>query len=309
MTSTTADIALVPLGKWVYLGQPVQGKSGIPAESQPNVILIFGWMGARLPHLLKYVAAYNDIYPDATKIVIRSEASIFWMTESRRKANLAPVVETLEALGYVGASQTRKHVDGAPIEPSGAIPNPRILLHTFSNGGAWQVDALSKSLQDRVPASSVGESGLSPSAMVLDSSPGDGGLKATQKAFLTAVRHPILRRLASLMITLLVFISWVHLRLGGEPPLIRVKKALNDHKLLPWFSKTTPRLYMYSEADDLIPYPEVEAHAETARKEGLEVRLERFKDSPHVAHARADPDRYWGAVKQLWKDVSAHSSH
>lgn len=58
----------------------------------------------------------------------------------------------------------------------------------------------------------------------------------------------------------------------------------------------------------MIPYHEVEKHAEKAREVGLNVRMERFEDSKHVAHARADPERYWGAVRRLWEDAVRVSS-
>ena len=67
----------------------------------------------------------------------------------------------------------------------------------------------------------------------------------------------------------------------------------------------TPRLYLYSQADEMVPWTEVEEHAEEARKAGLDVRMERFEGSPHVAHARTDPERYWGAVKKVWEDATS----
>ena len=50
---------------------------------------------------------------------------------------------------------------------------------------------------------------------------------------------------------------------------------------------------------------EVEEHAEEARKAGLDVRMERFEGSPHVAHARTGPERYWGVVQKVWEDATA----
>ena len=53
----------------------------------------------------------------------------------------------------------------------------------------------------------------------------------------------------------------------------------------------------------MVLWTEVEEHAEEARKAGLDVRMERFGGSPHVAHARTDPVRYWGVVKKVWEDA------
>ena len=33
---------------------------------------------------------------------------------------------------------------------------------------------------------------------------------------------------------------------------------------------------------------------------GLDVTVEVFQDTPHVMHARQDPDRYWTTVWNVW---------
>lgn len=146
---------------------------------------------------------------------------------------------------------------------------------------------------------------LPPSAVILDSCPGEGGIKATQKAFLTAIRNPLLKFVGSLAITFMIYFARaMQFFFRLESPIVTMRKALLKHDILPWTGKHTPRLYIYSKADELIFVDEVEVHANEAKKSGLEVTLVKYDNSPHVAHARTDPDRYWGAVKQLWSDVS-----
>jgi hypothetical protein len=44
-----------------------------------------GWIvGAKLPHILKYVQAYDEMYPGAAKIVIRTDAPFFIQTTGRK---------------------------------------------------------------------------------------------------------------------------------------------------------------------------------------------------------------------------------
>ena len=62
-----------------------------------------------------------------------------------------------------------------------------------------------------------------------------------------------------------------------------------------------PRLYLYSKADLIIPGEEVAAHVKEARARGVEVAEEVFERSPHVSHARTEPERYWAAVRKLWE--------
>ncbi|KAH6909347.1 hypothetical protein BKA70DRAFT_1278261 [Coprinopsis sp. MPI-PUGE-AT-0042] len=310
MASTpTQTNPLISLGKGIYLSRPVDNaqtsETTIPETSQPTVILIFGWMGAKLPHLLKYINKHDQLYPAATKILVRSEAPSFWASKSKRHAYLAPVLDVLEALGCLTTAKHSPVKGGSAIEPLGVKPPPRILIHSFSNGGCWQLTTLSGLIAERYPESSYPRTNLPPTAVVLDSCPGTGGIRATQKAFLAAVRNPILRRLAALVITILYVIGLIgHHVFGIKTALAKVQEGLNKPYLLPWFSKETPRLYIYSAADELIPSTQVEEHARGAKAEGLTVKLERFENSPHVAHARADPDRYWGAVTALWSEVS-----
>jgi hypothetical protein len=159
---------------------------------------------------------------------------------------------------------------------------------------------LSRILQERFKGV---EAEPAASAVILDSCPSNGGTKETQKAFTTAIRNPILKRIAAIVITLLLYFGWIMTKLGSTPPLEVTKKILNQPKLLPWFTKATARLYIYSKTDELMPPGDVEGHAELAKRNGLQVRLEKYDESPHVAHARTDPVRYWNAVKQLWEDA------
>lgn len=64
----------------------------------------------------------------------------------------------------------------------------------------------------------------------------------------------------------------------------------------------TKRVYIYSENDDMVPWHYVEDHAVEARRIGLNVELEKFVGSGHVAHAKAgNNERYWRIVEQMWK--------
>lgn len=82
--------------------------------------------------------------------------------------------------------------------------------------------------------------------------------------------------------------------------LARISAYLNSPTSLP----PVPRLYLYSPIDELIPPEDVERHAAQARTEAgvTDIRMEKFEKSPHVAHARTDPERYWSAVKRVWEE-------
>ena len=53
------------------------------------------------------------------------------------------------------------------------------------------------------------------------------------------------------------------------------------------------RAYVYSKADKFVDYRAIEEHANHAEKNGfVVVKREKFEGSTHIAHARAEPQRY-----------------
>lgn len=81
----------------------------------------------------------------------------------------------------------------------------------------------------------------------------------------------------------------------------RTYLELNEPGLL---SNGVPRLYLYSKADKLVDWREVEAHARSAEERGASGKTElvRFETSEHVAHIREDAEKYWDAVRVCWEN-------
>lgn len=142
------------------------------------------------------------------------------------------------------------------------------------------------------------------SAIIFDSCPGIGSLEKSKRAFTGLIRNPIVRKIGNFLITLRFIYSRIMRWLFAKKDIAQLLRAgLHNPRLLPWTGEHTPRLYIYSRKDDLIPYTEVESHAQEAEAAGFDVRQERFEDTAHVAHARADPARYWGAVERIWAEA------
>lgn len=121
-------------------------------------------------------------------------------------------------------------------------------------------------------------------------------------AFNIAIRNPLVRYIALAFI----YISHaLHLSLqmvfGIETMGTRYLKALLNPRLLPWMNSQTPRLYVFSKKDELVPWQAVQQHAEAAKTLGLNVRYEIYEESAHVAHMRLDPKRYWASIQDLWQ--------
>ncbi|KAF8206846.1 hypothetical protein K438DRAFT_449121 [Mycena galopus ATCC 62051] len=97
---------------------------------------------------------------------------------------------------------------------------------------------------------------------------------------------------------------WIFGQILNKPsPVLVMMAALRNPRVLPWIDERTPRLYLYSKVDEIVPMADVEVHAARSASEGLDVRKLCFDTSAHVAHARVYPEEYWGSVKRVWADA------
>lgn len=143
------------------------------------------------------------------------------------------------------------------------------------------------------------------SAIMLDSSPGSGGLRHRISAFQAPAKSRFKKITVAITISLLWLVAQIRLLVfGTKTSQDLVQESLLHPNLLPWMDQRTPRLYIFSKGDELIPWKHVEAHTDRAKAKGIDVRKEIYETSGHVSHSRADPDRYWGSISKLWADAS-----
>ncbi|KAF8824794.1 hypothetical protein HHX47_DHR7000362 [Lentinula edodes] len=255
-------------------------------------------VGAKLPHIFKYTKVYEDVFPNATQVIITSNPRLFWSsnrtrrsTPSRSRKRCSTHPRTLFFKWQVVISS---HARVTSLKPSTA-------------GGGVQLLTLGNLLRSKW---SLDLHGGHVSALVIDSCPGTPSLWRTVQAF--CVFLPALLRIPSVILVTFIYgiitlvKQWVF---GVQPISERLKEGLlrkgPQGGILPWMNEQTPRMYVCSKKDDLIPIDQIEEHVKEARRRGLNAKIEMYEDTPHVAHARSYPERYWGAVKDLW--VSADS--
>lgn len=169
-------------------------------------------------------------------------------------------------------------------------------------------------------------SGLDPVALVLDSVPDSNGLRCLVVVFTQAVRNPIKRLLAMPVLALTYALFAVSY--GSPAVLVELRRRLNTPRLVPLtgrvvndgseaVDRTTPRtaqaravqndiprLYLASKVDTMTRIDQVKAHMDEAVRAGFDVRAEIFENTSHVSHAKQEPERYWGAIKELWREAS-----
>jgi hypothetical protein len=255
------------IGEDVYIRDPPKDENSGSAKPTVTIVVLF-WMGATARHAAKYLAEYSALAPRARIIFILTSAAQIMLRKSdeARRARVTPAVEAL-----LSAS-------------SGPV-----YLHLFSNGGAFTLRhiAISYEAQTGKP--------LPTKALLMDSAPGRTSLSSSHKAFSYGFpKFIIFRILTSLLARLGIVLAILYCKITRRKlPAEEAARVLNDPKLIAWSAK---RCYLYSEEDDLVQWQDVERHAVVAKEKGYDVSCEKFERSPHVAHMRTDPQRYWNIV-------------
>ncbi|KAK0610044.1 hypothetical protein B0T17DRAFT_477612, partial [Bombardia bombarda] len=240
----------------------------------PDLIIITSWTGAIPKHTAKYIKSYNSLFPGTPILIITTTISDLAVHSTKTKIKtLAPAVETP------------------------AYTN--ILLHAFSEGGANKAVCLAQAFL----AATNHTSPLPIAAFVFDSTPGTPRYSSNVAAFSRSLPPNKLAQAVGLPIGASVLaVTWVlfSIVVGYDNNLIsKTRRALNDPTL--WKVAGVPRTYLFSEADDLIRWQDVEEHGlASARDLGVKSLLVRFKSTGHCGHARGNEELYWRAVRRTW---------
>lgn len=275
------------VSKIVHLYRPRPASTGRRSlGSAPQLILVGGWMDAREPHLAKYTARLQALYPDSPILLVRSFAYHF--VGSRFRGEVAPAIPLIRSLvaGDGASSGTR----------SGT--RPQMLVHLFSNGGSTTLTYLYELYRE---SAGPGESpALPPHVTILDSAPGRFAWSRSVTAFsLGAARRSLpVRLLVAALAHVLSAVYWALTVPLGRPGFL--ERTWLAHNARAENQAELRRTYIYSREDALVDYRDVEEHAARAREQGYEVALERFEGTAHVAHARGDEARYWSIVRDTW---------
>lgn len=258
------------LNQAVYLHKASVAKTG--TSQAPDLVLLLGWMDAKPRHLAKYAASYEKLYPSANIIAITSSAIDIAIRS--RSANFSRIKPALDILYTLPA-------------------DAKLLVHFFSNGGAYTNTLISKAYKEKMGRP------LPISAMILDSNPGHPSYEATVRAFSVGLpKNVFVQVLGAVILRLIWWLTILASIVAGKDNVVEVaRRELNDKAL---FDLDTPRLYIYSVADEMVEWQHVEEHAKEAKQLGYTVALEKYQESGHATHMLTDPERYWAAVQRLW---------
>lgn len=248
------------------------------SRPDPKLIILLTWMSARPLHISKYISGYRAQCPNSRILLIRSEpADFFYRSTRTQRRQIAPAISVIIA----------SCVDTDTNFPSA-------ILHIFSNGGSHQTRNLLLAYGESTPLP------FPQHVTILDSCPGRGTFKRSVRALSSALpSFPPFRLVLFLLIYAAVSVYWVyHIPFGIPDPIERIRQFLNSPVAM---HTETNRCYIYSEADSMVGWDDVDAHVADAARRGFMVRTEKFEGSEHCAHVRVGGgERYWKVVEDVW---------
>ncbi|KAM4722936.1 transmembrane protein 53 [Rhinophrynus dorsalis] len=233
-------------------------------EREPVVILL-GWGGCKDQHLAKY----STIYHSQGCIVIRYTAA--WRT-----------VFITESFGFSSLREEAKKLLELLFDYD--IEKSPILFHVFSNGGFMLYRYIVELLHSQPQLSKLHVVGT-----IFDSAPGNRNVSGSMRALDTILKpntHNVVRFLALAAFALMVIVLRILLY-----PLTRFLHE-NHYDAMKKDPSRWPQLYLYSRADPIISYLDVESMIAARRRRCLPTEFLDFEKSEHVCHYRRYPQRY-----------------
>ncbi|KAK6088166.1 PaxU protein [Seiridium cupressi] len=267
------------LSNTVYLRPAVTSDATASNPTYPTTILMYAWGDALPKHLNKYVLGYLLLYPNAQIVMVLGPmVKMFWQSLEQRSSNMEIAIRAL-----AGADE-------------------RVLVHAMSNTGGVNYAATLHAYRRLNPGKT-----LPHILCVFDSTPGSTSVRTNLGPWSRAMAigaaswfpgpMAVPRFLAVLFLLAIHSIAYIR---GIPSAAVFSTKAINDPE---FESSKARRTYLYGTHDDIIQWEALEQHAAQAKEKGFQTDLERFEGTSHVGHMKADPERYWGAIKDSWVEA------
>ncbi|CAG5085403.1 Similar to TMEM53: Transmembrane protein 53 (Bos taurus) [Cotesia congregata] len=244
-------------------------------DNKKPVIVLLGWAGCQD----KYLAKYSAIYEERSFITLRCTAPVEYLFLRHDK---------LPSIGRKLLNIIKeRNLDEHPI-----------IFHIFSNGGAYLYQHVSLAM-DQI------NNNIKVKGVIFDSAPGERRITSLFKAISAIMGgNPVVNIPFSFVITVFLSLLWICETISNSLGITNLPSASNPYTLINE-PNNWPQLFLYSNADTLIPAADVEKFANHRAKRGVEVKLVLFTDSPHVKHYAIYRDVYINTVCNFINDCSS----
>jgi hypothetical protein len=272
---------------WAYVPRnPYHLRCPLSDEvATPSLVLLCSWTEAPLGHVEKYTKVYQRLFPFTRIMVITTSVKdLCFRTSSQESERLRPAVE-----------QIRSYQQFDPAGRPGAI-----LMHVFSEGGSHKACELAEAYFRATTTQ------LPVAALCLDSTPGRPRYLRLCKAINnTLPLTPLLRHTGPLLSAALVGCVWIFyctVKDFDDNVITRTRERILDRT---YWNLSAPRCYLYSRADALVFWRDVEDHILQSTSQNIPVKAVPFVDTGHVRHSVSEGEMYWNAVLETWRRAMA----
>jgi hypothetical protein len=182
---------------------------------------------------------------------------------------------------------------------------PKILIHTFSNGGSNSATQLLLTHHEKTG------NALPLQGMICDSGPAKGEYRKSYNAMVHSLPRGLFFKLVGgFMAHFILLWMGISSRYLHRYPVFEalIRDTLLDPKIVAGRGSngeaTRKRRidYVWSKEDEMVEWQDVVDHAEEAREKGWVVGSTEFVGSGHCGHLRVSRERYEEVVKGMWKD-------
>jgi hypothetical protein len=280
MASTQTIHEFQDLGNNIYLWEPPPpaapknpGYVHI-SPAAPSLIILCTWLGGSTANRVdKYTSGYRTSFPNTPILLLRTVLTdISARTFRRIRTRLAlarDVIKRLTAVNSHGATY----------------------LHIFSHGGCNTALQLAISMRETRLYFPVAR-------IVFDCCPGDATYrKAYDAAALSLPGLQPANAIGKILLHIPIAAITVAQTVGLMNSVRELRLQLNDSQI---FGSEALRMYLYSKADRMVDFADVQLHMADARKLGYKVESVMFATSAHCSLPREDAARYWLAIKTFW---------
>jgi hypothetical protein len=300
------------IGPLIVLSFKMLDTLSTKSSSPKAVVIMFGWLGSNLKHVRKYASLY--VQRDCTVIMscpFSPLPILFQLEGPMRHQALASVKEAARVL--------RNAVPNCDVViAENNDQSPAVLVHYFSNGGAFVAQALERLISDAKSESSSFSKKLRADDVqdillvskclatrgfeVVDSAPAYITIPSAQHAIDAAIPNVLIRFLikSALLLSYLIHGFIVSLQGRIDPPQEFWNRMISSELC-------SRQAFIYSSCDKVTDAAKVEELIEKRRARGVDITVTKFDQSQHVMHLRHYPNEYQEIVEKVLEQVMAMS--